>query len=170
MSNPSTPLPVVIRQMTPELIPLVLQLEVSPEQAMFVASNAASLDDWKDDPDFEPLAICVGDDVVGFAMFEASPDDDGTIEFNIFRLMIDRHHQGRGYGRRAMEALISMFSADPRPSRITTCFVPTNTEARRMYARLGFVEIDVDDDGEIIAQLRRNTPTDRGQDEIATAR
>jgi len=155
--------------MTPELVPLVLRLEVSPEQAMFVARNAASLDDWKDDPECEPLAICVGDDVVGFAMFEATPDDDGTIEFNIFRLMIDRHHQGRGYGRKTMEALISMLRSDPRPSRITTCFVPTNTEARRMYARLGFVEIDVDDDGEIIAELRRNEPTDREQDENAKA-
>ncbi len=156
--------PVSLRPLTPKLAERVALLEVSPGQASFVASNAESLSDWSEDPDLKPLAIYVGETVVGFAMYEECTDDDGTIEYNIFRLMIDRRHQGQGYGRKALEALIATLCADPRPLRITTCFVPHNTSARSMYAKFGFVEIDVDEDGEIIAELRRPSASRTVQD------
>ncbi len=142
-----------VEPLTAALSERVLRLEVTPAQSRFVASNSASLEDYRAEPDLRPFAILADGAVVGFAMYEESPDDDGTIEFNIFRLMIDRRHQGRGYGRRALEMLIARLLADPRPRRITTCFVPGNEVARRMYASLGFVETEVDEDGEIIAEL-----------------
>mgnify|MGYP000915423731 CR=1 FL=1 len=150
-----------LEPMTEELAERVRRLHVSHGQERFVASNAESLDEWREDPELQPLAICADGAVVGFAMYEESEDDDGTIEFNIFRLMIDHRHQGHGHGRRAMERLIARFQADPRPHRITTCFVPDNSDARRLYASLGFVEVGQDDDGEIIAELARRTAGER---------
>lgn len=151
-----------LEPLTTALADRVRLLEASPEQRTFVASNADSLEEWRQDPDLRPFAIRAGESVVGFAMYEECADEDGRIEFNIFRLMIDRRHQGRGYGRRAMEVLIDRLVADPRPHRITTCFVPENAAARRMYASLGFVESGFDEDGEIIAELAR-PQTGRGR-------
>lgn len=147
---------VTLEPLSATLIPRVRLIEVSASQEGFVASVEESLEDWRAEPDLKPLAIIADDTIVGFAMYEESLDDDGTVEFNIFRLMIDRRHQGQGYGRQTMEVLIARFLADPRPSRITTCFVPANSEARRFYASLGFREIETDDDGEIIAELDRS--------------
>lgn len=148
---------ITLEPLTAALAERVRRLEVSPRQQRFIAGNAESLAEWRDHPGLKPLAIMAGPSVAGFVMYEENVDDDGTTEFNIFRLMIDRSHQGRGLGRKAMEALIAGLRTDPRPHRITTCFVPENQDARRLYASLGFVEVDVDDDGEIIAELARRT-------------
>lgn len=142
-----------VAPLTAALSERVLGLEVAPAQSRFVASNSASLEEYRAEPDLRPFAILADGVVVGFAMYEESRDDDGTIELNIFRLMIDRRHQGRGYGGKALEMLVARLLADPRPRRITTCFVPENWVARRMYASLGFVETEVDEDGEIVAEL-----------------
>jgi diamine N-acetyltransferase len=146
-----------LEPLTETLAECVESMQLSPEQERFVASNEESLHEWRRDPELKPMAIVAGGAVVGFVMYEESADDDGTIEFNIFRLMIDRPHQGRGYGRKAMQAVIARISTDPRRHRITTCFVPENQDARRLYASLGFIEIELDDDGEIIAELVRPT-------------
>jgi len=145
--------PVSLQPMTAILIERVRSLDVEPGQSSFVASNDESIEDWHDNPDLLPMAIFAADTVVGFAMMEHSEDSDGTHEINIFRLMIDHRHQGRGYGRKALEALLARYRSDSRRVRITTCFVPENAVARRMYASLGFVETGVDDDGEILAEL-----------------
>jgi diamine N-acetyltransferase len=43
--------------------------------------------------------------------------------------MIDREHQGKGYGRAAMQAVIAMMADRVGCDEIVTSFVPANTVA-----------------------------------------
>ncbi len=79
-----------------------LALELDPTQVSFVASNAHPLAEAKVNPTLTPLAIydaaARGHDdppvpMLGFAMVEIA----AGVGF-IMRLMIDRAHQGQGYG------------------------------------------------------------------------
>ena len=52
-----------------------------------------------------------GDRVVGFLMYEAPQDDD---EARIYRFMIDRTWQGKGYGKAALREVLDEIR-QPRP-------------------------------------------------------
>lgn len=128
----------------------VLALALGDDQLDLVASNAESLEEADDDPDARPRAIVAGDRVVGFLMWEAPA---GETWANVYRFMIDRREQGRGYGRAALSRLIEEISALPEIETIEICYMPDNDGARRLYASAGFVEEGIDEDGEIIARL-----------------
>jgi diamine N-acetyltransferase len=68
--------------------------------------------------------------------------------------MIDKRHQGKGYGRAAMVALIERIKAQGNFRAIELSFEPTNTAAERLYASLGFVRTGWMIDGE--AEMRVN--------------
>jgi diamine N-acetyltransferase len=127
----------------------VTALRLADDQRELVASNAESLEEADTDPGARPRAIVADGRIVGFLMYEVI---DRGREANIYRFMIDRTAQGRGFGRAALDRLITEISALPGLERIEICYVPENTCARRLYASAGFVEIGVDADGEIIAR------------------
>ena len=80
---------------------------------------------------------------------EAKPD-----EFSITRLMIDQRWQREGIGRKALELTIKEIRRRSPTARILIYCEPENFVAKRLYAEFGFVEVDVDEDGEVIAELR----------------
>lgn len=84
----------------------VLQLELAADQTKFVASNLRSLADawlYRANGDVFPRAIYAGDSLVGFLLLEI---DEEESTYLIWRMMIDQVHQGKGYGRAVVEALI----------------------------------------------------------------
>jgi diamine N-acetyltransferase len=113
----------------------VVDLKLDPEQQRFVEINVASIANAYVEPTFVPLAVYAGDEPVGFAMYGQHPESGG---WWVIRLMIDRDHQGKGYGRAAMEQMIDMMVERVGPEEIITSFVPDNTVASRLYASLGF--------------------------------
>jgi diamine N-acetyltransferase len=124
-------------------------LSLADDQLDLVASNRDSLEEADDDHGARPRAIVVADRIVGFLMYEVI---DRGREANIYRFMIDRAEQGRGLGRAAIARLIEEIEALPRIERIEICYMPANVAARRLYASMGFAEIGVDEDGEILAR------------------
>ncbi|ALN74799.1 GNAT family N-acetyltransferase [Aureimonas sp. AU20] len=131
-------------------------LAVAPDQAGFVASNAASLEEADEDPDARPRALWLSDGpgsaerLVGFLMYEAP---SGDTEARIYRLMIDRAEQGRGLGKAALQAVLGEIRALAHIQEISICYDPGNAAARHMYGQAGFVEEGLDEDGEMIARL-----------------
>jgi pimeloyl-ACP methyl ester carboxylesterase/RimJ/RimL family protein N-acetyltransferase len=118
----------------------VVDLELEEDQRGFLEPNAVSLAESRFHPWMLPLAIYNDDEVVGFVMFSQWPDPrEGN--YWIHRFMIDRRHQGKGFGTAAMEALLDLFR-----TRIPACrtlwigYDARNTPAQQFYARLGFVE------------------------------
>jgi diamine N-acetyltransferase len=126
-------------------------LKLHPDQEEFVAGNALSIANAYVEPTFVPLGVYAGDALVGFAMYGQHPD---TGAWWVIRLMIDREHQGKGYGRAAMQAVIAMMADRVGCDEIVTSFVPANTVAAALYASLGFRPTGEIEDGEPLVQLR----------------
>jgi diamine N-acetyltransferase len=131
----------------------VVSLELAPEQEDLVAGNAYSLVEARFDPDARPRAVYAGRRVVGFLMYEAPATQGGRRAASIYRFMIDRRHQGKGYGRAALARALDEIRALPGARKVTVCYVPGNPVAKDFYASFGFVEVGRDDDGEVIAEL-----------------
>jgi len=118
-----------------------VKLKPRPDQEGFVAPNASSLLQGFYEPELnaKPYGIYAGDTMVGFIM---SIKGDFLAEHVIvvMRLMIAADHQGKKFGRAAMERFIAQCKADPKLSRIVLSYVPNNIRAKAFYASLGFVE------------------------------
>ena len=73
----------------------VISLEVNNEQQEYVVSNAVSIAQSKVQPECIALSIYDDNTLIGFAMYYIDTDDD---EYWIYRIMIDKNHQSKGYG------------------------------------------------------------------------
>ena len=126
---------VVLRPLDRDNLWDVVELKLHPGQEAFVAPNIDSIANAYVEPTFVPLAVYAGEALVGFAMYGQHPD---TGAWWVIRLMIDREHQGQGYGRAAMEAVIPMMAKRVGCAEIVTSFNPANAVAARLYESLGF--------------------------------
>ena len=150
---------VELSEVTKDNVAKVVALKVRAEQAGFVANNACSLAEAYVQPDQAwPRAICVDGEPVGFVMlFIADPDhpdaEDKRATYFLWRLMIGAEHQGRGYGRAAMAAVIEHVRALPDARRLVTSYVPGDGCAGPFYERLGFSPTGKIDDGEVVMRL-----------------
>ena len=52
-----------------------------------------------------------------------------------------------------MELLLSEIRGKADARRITICYKPDNATARAFYASLGFIEIDTNELGEVVAEI-----------------
>jgi diamine N-acetyltransferase len=90
------------------------------------------------------------DDVpVGFVMvYDATGvEAPGETDFFLWRLMIDRHAQGRGYGSAAVELVLAYARTRGAP-RILVSHVKTAPALGRFYESFGFTYIEREDDRE----------------------
>lgn len=153
---------IILRDVTKENWQACVRLKLAPEQEHFVASNAYSLAESKFMPTFIPQAIYHRDEraddgaetMVGFVMYGYYPDGEPPLGQRhwIFRLMIDREHQGRGYGRAAMQAVLARLEADPDVPNVLIGYETDNAIASKLYADLGFREIGPAPWGENVAE------------------
>lgn len=144
---------VELRDVTADNWQAVVSLELDPEQEDLVASNAESLAEARSDPDARPRVIYAGERIVGFLMYDAGRPRDDPREALIYRFMIDRNHQGSGYGRAALAKALDEIRAIPGVGKISISYMPDNPTAKPFYASFGFAEVGKDEDGEIIAEL-----------------
>jgi len=114
----------------------VLKLSVFDEQKEFVASTQYSLAQAKAQPECIPLAIYDEDTLVGFVMYCMDYKDN---EYWIYRLLIDKEHQKKGFGRAAMQCVLSILQQDKEHTKVYISFEPENTMAKDLYESLGFV-------------------------------
>ena len=75
---------------------------------------------------------------VGFAMIRHDYPEPG--DYYLLRLVIDAAHQGRGYGRRALERLVEHVRTLRGASALRTSYDLGEGHAGPFYAKLGFVE------------------------------
>jgi diamine N-acetyltransferase len=130
----------------------VIALELRRKQKRLLADNLYSLAESKFDPDACPRAVYAGRKLVGFLMYDASGRGQRRTAL-IYRFMIDKHHQGKGYGRGALLAAIAEIKALGNVARIKVSYLPRNRDARGLYLSVGFRESGKDEDGECLAEL-----------------
>jgi diamine N-acetyltransferase len=128
---------VTLREITAETLRPILALEVAPTQRNFVAPNAVSIAEahFHDHAWFR--AIYAGDTPVGFVMFSLDPAHDAAY---LWRYMIGAEHQGRGFGRRALELTIAQLQTTTDATHVLTSYVPGDGSAGGFYRALGFEE------------------------------
>lgn len=144
-----------LKKVTADNWEAVAGLKLTEDQEDLVAPNVYSIAESKFNPQAIPLAIYAGRKPVGFIMYEPCVDDDRPHEYLIYRFMIDRRHQSKGYGRLALQKVIDDIKEDPAWARIRICYMPENKAAKKFYGSLGFNEVGIDEDDEIIAEIRR---------------
>ncbi len=125
-------------------------LKVADGQEGFVASNEYSIAQATVEPGCVPLVVRSGEEVVGFAMYTLDPDDG---KYWVHRFMVSEEHQGKGYGRAGMEALIALLEEKPDCDGISISWVPENIAAEKLYEDLGFVKTGEIEEGEVVARL-----------------
>lgn len=80
-----------------------ISLRVREDQVKFVASNAVSLAQLNFLDNFHAKGIYQEEEMIGFALYGIDEDDH---EYWIYRMMIDQKHQGKGYGKEAIQLVI----------------------------------------------------------------
>lgn len=143
-----------LREIDDNNIAECIALSVTEEQAQYIASNRDSLRDSADNPEVaRPFAIYVDDRMAGFTMFAFDEDyDDPNDRYWLWRFMIDKHVQGRGYGRAALKAAIDYFK-DQDVGYIKLSTKESNTQAMSLYHKFGFRENGEMNDGEVVLRL-----------------
>lgn len=118
-----------------------ISLKVREDQVKFVASNAVSLAQLNFLENFHAKGIYYGEEMVGFTLYGLDEDDH---EYWIYRMMIDQKHQGKGYGKEAVQLVIEDIRTlkEPHHQTITLSYEPDNEHAKRIYEKMSFQEID----------------------------
>ena len=142
----------------------ILRLEVFDNQKEFVAANDISIIEAyvaiTSNGHAFPFGIFDGETPVGFCMIGFGTDDSwddappvAKDSYNIWRFMIDRRYQGKGYGKAAMKLVLDFINTWPcGPSAVCwLSYEPENRTAKALYAGFGFQETGEWDGNEIIA-------------------
>lgn len=124
-----------LREITRENFWDCIELSVNEDQNGFVTSNAVSIAQSKVQPECIPLAVYDDDLMVGFVMY-CIDEDDG--EYWIYRMMIDKRYQSKGYGKKAMAKLLEIIKEDKTHNRIFLGVHKESTYAVKLYRSLGF--------------------------------
>ena len=130
----------------------ICRLRVTKEQDSFVARNERSLihayialSQGEIKP--FPFGIYLGKKPIGFVMIGYNGYEEGDPEFTkdtyfIWRFMIDKRYQGRGYGREAMKLALDYIRTFPfgKAEYCWLSYEPENKAAKKLYLSFGFEE------------------------------
>ena len=158
----------------------VTKLRVTKEQNNYVATNKASLIhafiEMSSGTPVYAFAIKNGKTIVGFIQLLYGTDwtgyerDDwlnsdeykkyeGKPYYDIWRFMIDKKYQGRGYGKEAFKQALNFIKTFPngKADYVLLSYNPDNEVGKKLYASFGFEEVFKEylrDDDEVTAMLR----------------
>ena len=154
---------VELRKVDAKNIWKICALEVAEDQCNFVATNTQSILEAycaiSSGGVAMPYGIYDGETPVGFVMLGFGCEDwEDAPEiakdtYNIWRFMIDRRYQRKGYGKQAMEAVLRLVETFPhgKADWVWLSYEPENQVAAELYRSFGFRENGQMDGDEIIA-------------------
>ena len=157
-----------------------LKLRVTKEQENFVASNETSLIqafvEASSGTPVHAFAIKNGKTVVGFMQISFSHDwtgyeredwlsselykqYEGKPFYCIWRFMIDKKYQQRGYGRESLKQTLDFIRTFPngKADYVLLSYEPNNEVGKKLYASFGFEEVFKEylhDEDEVTAMLK----------------
>lgn len=145
----------------------ILKLTVKENQKNFVADNDISIIEAYTaitaNGHAFPFGIYENETPVGFLMIGFDIDDDwedapsiAKGNYNLWRLMIDKACQRRGFGKEAVQLALDFIRSFPcgKAEYCWLSYEPENEAARRLYRSFGFSETGETDGDELIAVLR----------------
>jgi len=144
---------VELREVTRHTVSFVCKLDAG-DGGKQVAPNAVSIAQAHFQGEAWFRAVHDDERLVGFLMLydptlvEKADEPD----FFLWRLMIDKSHQGKGHGRAAVEALVEHVRTRPGARRLLVSHVKSADQLSRFYQSLGFRDTGVEDDGELVME------------------
>ena len=133
---------IYLKEITNKNIWKVCALEPFDEQKDFVAENIQSLAEAyatrNEGNNALPLAVYQDDELIGFVMIGkgtvGNEEESDLIKENycLWRLMIDRKFQGKGYGKQTMDAVMALIRTFPfgQAQKVWLSYEPENTRAK----------------------------------------
>jgi diamine N-acetyltransferase len=141
-----------LEQVTRENVRDACKLELRPDQEGLVAPVAWSLADAYTMPDIAwPRLVYDGDQLVGFIMAAFAPQENPLFHSYLWRLNISAGHQGKGYGRFAVEELCEEVGRRGH-HRLTVSYHAGLHGPEEFYRRLGFHPTGEYNEGETVAE------------------
>jgi diamine N-acetyltransferase len=127
----------------------VLGLRRGPGQERYLGSMASHFEDAIEDAHACPRMWSVhdGDQLVGFVMISddipaerLAADDDIVGPYYLWRLLIDAAHQGRGYGRATIDAVVAYLGTKPNAAFLLTSCKAGSGSPQPFYVHYGFTK------------------------------
>ena len=154
---------ITLRPVTRENLDAVLRLRVRDCQKGYVSSPAESLAQaYVYRETAFPFAVDCGRETVGFIMM-GYYEEKGY--YTLWKLMIGREHQHRGYGREALAQGIAFLKDRFGAREIYTGVLPENLAAKSLYRSAGFEATGVFENGMEEMRLTLPGPGPEGTDE-----
>jgi diamine N-acetyltransferase len=148
-----------LKEITAETVRSICDLEVHETQREFVAPNAVSMAQAYFCREAWFRAIYWGDSPVGFVMIY---EDATKPEYYLWRFMIDKHYQGKGFGKSAMGLIIDHVRQREGARELVLSCDPGQEGPEKFYRKLGFVPTGEYMGNEIIMKLEFDRPKTTG--------
>ena len=127
-----------LKEITKDNYENVICLKVSENQEGYVSANVYSLAQaYVYNKTAFPFAIYADDMLVGFIMlghYEIKK------QYTLWKFMIDKNHQNKGYGKKALQLGIEYLKNNFSVNEIYTAYAYQNTIASDLYRSFGFKE------------------------------
>ncbi|MGL4884692.1 MAG: GNAT family N-acetyltransferase [Waterburya sp.] len=130
-----------------------IHLSLHPEQEGNLASNVATIAQSKFEPNNQLRAIYKNDKVIGMLAYCMEDEPIDSEVYWIFRFMIDKDFQNKGYGTKALNLTIKEIS-QLGAKKIYISHKPKNKIAGKLYQKIGFAYIGEQDDGDLLMEKR----------------
>lgn len=127
-----------------------IKIKVTTEQKKIIAPVEYSLaESYVYSDYFIPFLICDGKKAVGFILFIIDKEEP---LYYISRMMIDKNHQGCGYGKKTIELAIN-FLKEEGASKIELSHRTDNMMPSHLYQSFGFKYTGIIEDEEMMMAL-----------------
>jgi diamine N-acetyltransferase len=142
----------------------VMGLRRGPGRDAYIGRMVSHYEDAARYPEACPRMWSVHDastgQLVGFVMIsdnipQSALDADADLvgPYFLWRLLIDVHHQGKGYGRATIDAVVDYLRTRPNADALYVSSVPGENSPMDFYLKYGFVMTDRVADGEQVLRL-----------------
>ena len=131
----------------------LLSKTLSDKHRGMIADNAFSLAEAYVNEDAEPRAIYYNDTLIGFVMITYGENRDDSYDMpDLWRFMISKEYQGKGYGKIALKIIFEEVKAKGYKVLYTSCGLGEGSPLE-FYKKLGFVDHGVMDDNELDLEI-----------------
>ena len=126
-----------LRDITEKNLKSIIDLNVTKHQKDQVAPNSVSIAQSHYSKSAWFKGIFYDDIAVGFVMLDLIKEENKCF---LWRFMIDKKYQGKGFGKIALTQVIDYVKSFKVFKEIKTSYVPTEYGAEGFYKNFGFVE------------------------------
>ncbi len=139
---------ITLKEINADNFETCIELRVRDDQP-YVASNVYSIAQSKVYPEGTIKAIYKDETMVGFLLFGRNDEPKDEHPW-LIRFMIDKDHQGKGYGKKALALTLELMEKTYPGEPVYLSTDPKNTNAIKLYEKFGFVSTDRLDEGELV--------------------